>query len=111
MTEEFLVQTEEPSLIRNTHSKALLNKDRKALEEYKTRKNFLLKVKNEDQETKDYFSDILNIDKKDFLSVDGNNRSQTFLSNQDLIRNDTTKTNINNLGTNSKFAKRFWFWN
>jgi hypothetical protein len=53
MTEEFLVQTEEPSLIRNTHSKALLNKDRKALEEYKTRKNFLLKVKNEDQETKD----------------------------------------------------------
>ncbi len=53
MTEEFLVQTEEPSLIRNTHSKALLNKDRKALEEYKTQKNFLLKVKNEDQETKD----------------------------------------------------------
>ena len=53
MTEEFLVQTEEPSLIRNTHSKALLNKDRKALEENKTRKNFLLKVKNEDQETKD----------------------------------------------------------
>lgn len=53
MTEEFLVQTEEPSLIRNTHSKALLNKDRKALEEYKARKNFLLKVKNEDQETKD----------------------------------------------------------
>ena len=53
MNEEFLVQTEEPSLIRNTHSKALLNKDRKALEEYKTRKNFLLKVKNEDQETKD----------------------------------------------------------
>jgi hypothetical protein len=53
MNEEFLVQTEEPSLIRNTHSKALLNKDRKALEEYKARKNFLLKVKNEDQETKD----------------------------------------------------------
>jgi len=53
MNEEFLVQTEEPSLIRNTHSKALLNKDRKALEEYKTRKNFMLKIKNEDQETKD----------------------------------------------------------
>ena len=53
MIEEFLVQTEEPSLIRNTHSKALLNKDRKALEDYKNRKNFMLKVKNEDQETKD----------------------------------------------------------
>jgi hypothetical protein len=58
MTEEFLVQTEEPSLIRNTHSKALLNKDRKALEEYKTRKNFLLKVKNEDQETKDRIKNL-----------------------------------------------------
>ena len=53
MNEEFLVQTEEPSLIRNTHSKALLNKDRKALEDYKNRKNFMLKIKNEDQETKD----------------------------------------------------------
>jgi hypothetical protein len=58
MNEEFLVQTEEPSLIRNTHSKALLNKDRKALEEYKTRKNFLLKVKNEDQETKDRIKNL-----------------------------------------------------
>ena len=58
MNEEFLVQTEEPGLIRNTHSKALLNKDRKALEEYKTRKNFLLKVKNEDQETKDRIKNL-----------------------------------------------------
>lgn len=51
----------------------------------------------EDQETKDYFSDILNIDKKDFLSVDGNNRSQTFLSNQDLIRNENWSILSNNI--------------
>jgi len=51
----------------------------------------------EDQETRDYFSDILNIDKKDFLSVDGNNRSQTLLSNQDLIRSENWIILSNNI--------------
>ena len=50
-----------------------------------------------DQETKDYFSDILNIDKKEFLSVDGNNRCQTLLSNEEIIRKENWNILTNNI--------------
>jgi hypothetical protein len=39
-----------------------------------------------DQETKDYFSNILFVEKKDYLSVDGNNRSQTIYNNEELSK-------------------------
>jgi len=51
----------------------------------------------EDQETKDYFSNILTIDKKDFLSIDGNNRCQTLKSNFDLIRSENWSILSNNI--------------
>lgn len=50
-----------------------------------------------DQETMDYFGNILNIDKKDYLSVDGNNRCQSLLSNEDLIRSSNWSILSNNI--------------
>ena len=50
--ENILVQTEENDLLRDVHSKALLNKNTVALREYKTRKEFLEKVKQDDCDTK-----------------------------------------------------------
>jgi hypothetical protein len=47
-----LVQTEEADLLRDVHSKALLNKNRMALNEYKARKEFLNKVKQDECDTK-----------------------------------------------------------
>jgi transposase len=47
-----LVQTEESDLLRDVHSKALLNKNVAGLREYKAKKEFLEKVKKEDSETK-----------------------------------------------------------
>jgi hypothetical protein len=47
-----LVQTEESDLLRDVHSKALLNKNSVGLREYKAKKEFLEKVKREDSETK-----------------------------------------------------------
>jgi hypothetical protein len=47
-----LVQTEENDLLRDVHSKALLNKNVAGLREYKAKKEFLEKVKKEDSETK-----------------------------------------------------------
>jgi hypothetical protein len=50
--ENILVQTEENDLLRDVHSKALLNKNTVALREYKARKEFLEKVKQDDCDTK-----------------------------------------------------------
>jgi hypothetical protein len=47
-----LVQTEEADLLRDVHSKALLNKNKMALNEYKARKEFLNKVKQDECDTK-----------------------------------------------------------
>ena len=48
-----LIQTEDPSLLRDAHSKALLNKNLAALNEYKIKKQFLQKVKEEELDTKE----------------------------------------------------------
>lgn len=48
-----LVQTENDSLVRDTHSKALLNHNRSALYEYQQRKNILAKKQSEERETKE----------------------------------------------------------
>lgn len=48
-----LIQTENDSLLRDVHSKALLNSNRAALDEYQKRKNFLLKKQLEEKETKE----------------------------------------------------------
>jgi hypothetical protein len=50
--ENILVQTEEHDLLRDVHSKALLNKNTVALREYKARKEFLNKVKQDECDTK-----------------------------------------------------------
>jgi hypothetical protein len=50
--ENILVQTEENDLLRDVHSKALLNINTVALREYKARKEFLEKVKQDDCDTK-----------------------------------------------------------
>lgn len=51
--ETTLVQTENDSLIRDTHSKALLNNNYSALVEYQQRKSILQKNKAEQLETKE----------------------------------------------------------
>lgn len=48
-----LIQTEDPSLLRDSHSKALLNNNVAALNEYKARKRFLEKTKQEEFDTKE----------------------------------------------------------
>lgn len=48
-----LIQTEDPSLLRDGHSKALLNKNMAALNEYKARKKFFEKTKQEEVDTKE----------------------------------------------------------
>ena len=45
--EKILVQTEEQSLLRDVHSKALLNKDMSSLQKYKAQKNYISKIKQE----------------------------------------------------------------
>lgn len=47
-----LIQTEDPNLLRDAHSKALLNKNTAALNEYKAKKQFLEKAKQEESLTK-----------------------------------------------------------
>ena len=59
--EKILVQTEEQSLLRDVHSKALLNKDIGLLQKYKAQKNYLSKVKQEEIETKEK---IINLEKE-----------------------------------------------
>jgi len=48
-----LIQTENDSLVRDTHSKALLNHNRSALYEYQQKKNILAKKQIEEKETKE----------------------------------------------------------
>ena len=43
-----MIQTEDPSLLRDGHSKALINKNIAALNEYKARKQFLERQKLEE---------------------------------------------------------------
>lgn len=50
---DLLIQTEDSSLLRDAHSKALLNKNTAALNEYKARKQFLQKTKEEETNTKE----------------------------------------------------------
>lgn len=50
---DILIQTEDSSLLRDAHSKALINKNVAALNEYKARKQFLEKVKKEEIGTKE----------------------------------------------------------
>jgi len=47
-----LIQTEDESLLRDGHSKALLNKNITALKEYKNKKNMFQKLKENEQENK-----------------------------------------------------------
>jgi hypothetical protein len=53
-----LVQTEDTNLLRDIHSKALINKNVSGLNEYKTKKLLLKKIKEEDSETKQRLSKI-----------------------------------------------------
>jgi hypothetical protein len=48
-----MIQTEDPSLLRDGHSKALINKNIAALNEYKARKQFLERQKLEKIGTKE----------------------------------------------------------
>lgn len=48
-----LIQTEDSNLLRDAHSKALINKNVAALNEYKSRKKFLEKVRQEEIGTKE----------------------------------------------------------
>jgi hypothetical protein len=48
-----LIQTEDSNLLRDGHSKALLNKNIAALNEYKARKKFFDKTKHEEIDTKE----------------------------------------------------------
>jgi hypothetical protein len=52
INEKILVQTEESDLLRDVHSKALLNKNTVALREYRAKKEFFEKVKKEESDTK-----------------------------------------------------------
>ena len=56
--ESTLIKTENESLIRDTHSKALLNDNYSALVEYKQRKNILIKNKVEQLETKERLAQL-----------------------------------------------------
>ena len=58
--EKILVQTEEQSLLRDVHSKALLNKDMGLLQKYKAQKNYLSKIKQEEIETKEKITNLEN---------------------------------------------------
>jgi hypothetical protein len=58
--EKILVQTEEHSLLRDVHSKALLNKDMGLLQKYKAQKNYLSKIKQEEIETKEKITNLEN---------------------------------------------------
>lgn len=49
--EKTFVQTEEDSLLRDVHSKALLNKDVYGLNEYQIRKNLAKQRKQKEQDT------------------------------------------------------------
>lgn len=49
---KILIQTEDPSLLRDGHSKALINKNIAGLNEYRARKNFLERQKQEEIGTK-----------------------------------------------------------
>jgi len=48
-----LIQTEDSNLVRDAHSKALLNKNVAALNEYKARKKFLETTKKDEFDTKE----------------------------------------------------------
>jgi len=48
-----LIQTENDSLVRDTHSKALLNHNLSALHEYQQKKNILAKKQLQEKETKE----------------------------------------------------------
>jgi len=50
--EDILVQTEDQNLLRDTYSKALLNKNIQGLNEYRARKKLLERTKEEELETK-----------------------------------------------------------
>jgi hypothetical protein len=56
--ESTLIKTENESLIRDIHSKALLNDNYSALVEYKQRKNILIKNKAEQLETKERLAQL-----------------------------------------------------
>lgn len=53
INENILVQTEDESLLRDVHSKALLNKNVQGLNEYRARKKHFEDMKKEKDETKD----------------------------------------------------------
>lgn len=58
--EKALVQTEEESLLRDVHSKALLNKDVYALNEYQLRKNIAKQKKQKEQEVENRIQNLEN---------------------------------------------------
>lgn len=67
----YKVQTENKSFVRDTHSKALLQSDRRALDEYKLKSKMIKSMKTKDEELNNIKQQLTELDtvKKDLEEI------------------------------------------